>query len=466
MAGNVSGRCGEHAVVIGGSIAGLLAARVLSDGFAKVTVLDRDGFSGRDVPRKGVPQGHHTHGLLAKGREILEEFFPGFTDGLVKDGAVLCDAQNDCVWYNDGLRMRPAPSDLQALAVGRPMLENRLRVRVAALPNVEIRARHEVTGLLLGARGVGGVRVVPVGGGAEAEIEADLVVNASGRGNRGAVWLRELGYEPPAEERVDSGLVYVTREFRGHPGDAEVTAILCAHSTASPLGGFAIRAEGDRWLITVLGMGADIPSTDPAEFTGFAARLPVPEIHRLASRLEPLGPPRLMRIPTSVRRRYERMRAFPDGYAVIGDALCQFNPSYGQGMTIAACEAVALRDALRGGTAGLARRFFPAAAKVIDVPWDMAVGADLRFPHIEGARTPKVKLLNAYVARIHVAAQVDPVVGNAFLQVSNLVKPPQSLFAPRILARVLRRRPGRTTPPVLPDAVPAEALLAHTAEAG
>ncbi|GAB2851747.1 FAD-binding monooxygenase [Actinocorallia aurea] len=454
MTGSRHGGRGEHAVVIGGSIAGLLAARVLSDEFTKVTVLDRDEFGASGAPRKGVPQGHHSHGLLARGREILEEFFPGFTAELVERGAVLCDAQDDCVWYNDGHRMLPAPSDLQALAVSRPMLENRVRARVAALPNVEILSRREVTGLLPGEDGVGGVRFVPVGESTETAIAADLVVNASGRGNRGAVWLRELGHEAPAEERVDSGLVYVTREFRGHPGDAAATAILCAHSTATPRGGFAIRAEDDRWLITVLGMGSDIPSADPEAYNRFAERLPVREISRLVSQLEPLGPPRLMRIPTSVRRRYERLRSFPEGYAVIGDALCQFNPSYGQGMTIAACEAVALRDALRPGLRGLARRFFPAASKVIDVPWDMAVGADLRFAHIEGDRTPKVRVLNAYVARVHVAAQHDAAVGNAFLQVSNLVKPPQSLFSPRTLFRVLRRGSSRTTPPRLAEVVP------------
>jgi len=430
-----------HAVVIGGSIGGLLTARVLSESFARVTVVDRDVLTDEAAPRKGVPQGHHTHGLLAKGGEILNELFPGLTAELVALGAVECDSQNDCVWHNDARRLHPAPSELRGLAVSRPMLEHYVRSRVAALPNVEIRSRREAVGLLPGTRGVGGVRLLPVGGEHE-ELAAELVVNAAGRGNRGTAWLRELGYEAPEEERVDSGLVYVTRQYEGRPGDSEATAILVAHSTASPRGGFAIRAEGNRWLITVLGMGDDIPSTDPDEYERFAEGLPLPDLHRLMRRLEPIGAPRLMRIPTSVRRRYERLRDFPEGYVVLGDALCQFNPSYGQGMTVAACEAVVLREALRDGVEGVARRFFPLAAKVIDVPWDMAVGADLRFPHIEGRRTPRVRLLNAYIARLHVAAEADPVVGNAFLRVTNLVAPPQSLFAPRILARVLHRRPA------------------------
>lgn len=447
-----------HAVVVGGSIGGLLAARVLSESFTRVTVVDRDELSDAAVPRRGVPQGHHTHGLLAKGREILNELFPGLTPELVARGAVECDSQNDCVWYNDARRLRSAPSKLRALSVSRPMLETYVRARVAALPNVEIRQRCEAVGLL---PGVGGVKVLPVGGDEPEELAAELVVNASGRGNRGAAWLKELGYEAPEEERVDSGLVYVTREYRARPGDTDAVAILIAHSTAVPQGGFAVRAEGERWLITVLGMGDDIPSTDPDGYEKFAAALPIPDIYQLMRKLEPIGTPKLMRIPTSVRRRYERLRRFPDGYVVLGDALCQFNPSYGQGMTIAACEAMALREALRDGVEGVARRFFPLAAKVIDVPWDMAVGGDLRFPHIEGRRTPRVKLLNAYISRLHIAAESDPVVGNAFLNVTNLMAPPQSLFAPRILARVLRPR-AAAAPPALSTSQEAP-VLAGTA---
>jgi 2-polyprenyl-6-methoxyphenol hydroxylase-like FAD-dependent oxidoreductase len=298
------------------------------------------------------------------------------------------------------------------------------------------------------------VRLLPAGAGpddAEEVAAADLVVDATGRGNRGATWLRSLGYDPAPEERVDSGLVYVTREYRHRPGAEDVTAILVGHNVSVPRGGFAIRADGDRWLITLLGMGGDLPPVEPEGYEQFATRLPVPDIHQLIQRLEPLGPPRLMRIPTSIRRRYERLDRFPEGYVVFADALCQFNPSYGQGMTVAACEAIALRQSLQSGPGGsarldaLAHRFFPLAARVIDVPWDMAVGGDLRFPSVEGRRTPRVKLLNAYIARLHVAAETDPVVGNAFLSVANLAAPPQRLFAPGILARVLRPRSGRPT---------------------
>ncbi|GII66483.1 FAD-binding monooxygenase [Sphaerisporangium krabiense] len=443
-----SGRASErHAVVVGAGIGGLLAARVLGETFDRVTVLDRDALPGEGVPRRSVPQGHHAHGLLSQGREILDELFPGLHDDLVAAGAVPCDIQRDVRWYNDGLLLRPAPSRLRGLSVSRPLLERHLRSRVEALPGVVIQDRREVVEPVAGRPGaVTGVRVaLPGRPGEVEEIEADLVVNATGRGNRGAEWLRRLGYEPAAEERVDSRLAYVSREYRRRPGDADVVAMIVGHSTAVPRGGVALSGEGDRWLVTLYGMGDDIPPTDPDGYHRFAARVPVPDLHRLLERLEPLGEPRLMRIPVSVRRRYERLSRFPEGYLVFGDALCQFNPTYGQGMTVAACEAVALRECLAapGGRGGLARRFHGRAARIIDVAWDISVGGDLRFPSVEGPRPLRLKLLNNYIARLHVAAEADPVVGHAFLSVANLQAPPRRLLSPGVLARVLRPRPGR-----------------------
>ncbi|GII88632.1 FAD-binding monooxygenase [Sphaerisporangium siamense] len=444
------GRPARHAVVVGAGMGGLLAARVLGESFDRVTVLDRDALPGEGVPRRGVPQGHHAHGLLSRGREILDELFPGLLDDLVAAGAVPCDIQRDVHWYNDGLLLRPASSRLRGLSVSRPLLERYVRSRVEALPGVVIQDRREVVEPVAVRPGVvTGVRVARPGRPGEPgefeEIEADLVVNATGRGNRGTEWLRRLGYEPAAEERVDSRLVYVSREYRRRPGDAEVVAMIVGHGTAVPRGGVALSGEGDRWLVTLYGMGDDIPPTDPDGYHRFAARLPVPDLHRLLERLEPLGDPRLMRIPVSVRRRYERLRRFPEGYLVFGDALCQFNPTYGQGMTVAACEAVALRECLAapGGRDGLARRFHGRAARIIDVAWDISVGGDLRFPSVEGPRPLRLKLLNAYIARLHVAAGADPAVGHAFLSVANLQAPPQRLLSPGVLARVLRPRPGR-----------------------
>lgn len=442
-AGGTGDRRG-HAVVAGAGIGGLLAARVLADTYRRVTVVDRDALPEGAGPRRGVPQSHHAHGVLSRGFEVMQDLFPGLADELVGQGAVVRDVQGDVRWFNDGHLLLPAASGLPCLMISRPALEHHLRSRVAALPGVEIRDRCEVVEPLAGPDGarITGVRVLRVN--AEPEvIGADLFVDATGRGNRGATWLRALGYDPAPEERVDSGIVYVSREYRRGPGDADADAYVIGAGASAPRGGVALSGEGDRWLVTLFGMDDDLPPVDPEGYHRFAARLPVPDLHELLLRLEPLGPPRLMRIPVSIRRRYERLTRFPEGYLALGDALCQFNPSYGQGMTVAACEAVALRDCLAEDPGdGLARRFFRRAARITDVPWDMSVGGDLRFPFVEGRRTLRVRLLNRYIARLHRAAATDPAVGRAFLAVANLQEPPQRLFAPGILARVLRGRPA------------------------
>jgi hypothetical protein len=195
------------------------------------------------------------------------------------------------------------------------------------------------------------------------------------------------------------------------------------------------------------------PPTDPDGFAAFAATLPAPDVFEVVANAEPLGEVLPARYPASVRRRYERLDRFPDGYLVTGDAVCGFNPVYGQGMSVAALEALALRDCLRDGPAGLAPRFFAEVARIVDIPWGIAVGSDLRFPWIQGARTAKVRLVNAYLARFHLAAERDPVLGRAFLRVVNLIDRPEGLLHPALAARVLvgslRRaatRPGGPRP--------------------
>lgn len=438
-----------QAIVLGGSIGGLLAARVLSESYAKVTVFDRDELPAAAADRKGAPQGEHAHGLLARGRQILEELFPGLTADLAAQGAVPVDVQRDCLWVNDGHRIPRVASGLDGLCVSRLALEAYVRDRVRALPNVEVRDRCEALGLIADADGgtVTGARILPHDGAAERH-HADLVVDATGRGNRGPTWLAELGYQPPVEDRVDPRTVYVSRDYRRTPGQSDFAAFISSPSPAAPYGGVAIAAEGDRWMVTLLGVGPDqAPPTDAEGFLAFAGRLPAPELHALLSRAEPLGPPKRMRLPTSVRRRYERLTRLPAGFLAVADAVCSFNPAYGQGMTVAAAEAMVLRDCLRQGRQDLPRRFFAAAAKVVDVPWDMAVGGDLRHPAVVGPRSRRTRFLNGYVARLHAAAPRHPVVGRRFLSVANLMTPPPGLFAPGIVARVLwsGRRPA---PPV------------------
>jgi 2-polyprenyl-6-methoxyphenol hydroxylase-like FAD-dependent oxidoreductase len=447
-----------HAIVLGASIGGLLAARVLSESYAKVTVVDRDELHDDASIRKGVPQAEHPHALLARGRLVLEELFPGFGADLTAAGGVPVDIQRDCVWINDGRRVPRVVSGLEGLCSSRPALEAYVRGRVAALPNVVISGRHEAVGLLTTddrAR-VNGVRILPIGG-SEQRLPADLVVDATGRGNRGPTWLAEIGYAAPAEDLVNPGIVYMTREYRRAAGDADFAAMIISPSPASPYGGVAIVAEGDRWLVTLIGVGTgNAPPSDPDGFLAFTTRMPTLELHRLLSQAEPLSEPKKMRLPTSSRRRYESLARLPEGFLTFGDAICSFNPAYGQGMTVAAVEAIVLRDCLRAGREQLPARFFAKAAKVIDVPWDIAVGADLRFPEVVGPRSTKVNIINSYVAKLHVAAERHATVGRAFLTVANLMAPPTRLFSPAVVARVLwsGRRSTKPLPAPTPTPTP------------
>jgi len=441
---NTSSTPRDHAVVIGGSLAGLLAARVLSETFDRVTIVDRDEMPIEPVHRKGAPQSRHTHGLLARGFEIFEELLPGLGDDLVERGGLIKDLQRDVIWYNDDHKVAPAPSVLRVLLVSRPMLESYVRSRVGVQAQVRIRARTEATGLREEDGRITGVHIVGPDGGAT--LEARLVVDASGRGNRGPEWLAALGYPRVAEDVVQANLIYVSREYRRVPDAQFFTGVIHSHHPANPFGSGTFAIDGNRWLVTMLGMNDDIPPAVPGEFEDFSARLAGDELHRLITTAEPITGLNRFRIGPSVRRRYDRCSRLPEGFIALGDSLCCFNPAYGQGMTTAAMTARWLRTCLEPGLPGLTRRYFKGARRIIDVPWAITVGDDLRFPEVEGTRTVQLRVLNAYLARLHRAAAVDPVVGETFLKVANFLAPPRSLMAPSMLWRVWQGR--RATKPL------------------
>ncbi|BCJ68762.1 hypothetical protein [Polymorphospora rubra] len=270
------------------------------------------------------------------------------------------------------------------------------------------------------------------------------MVDAGGRGSRSPVWLDRLGYEPAPEEQVRVDVTYVTRTYRREPDQLEgLLGALTNATPALPRGGIVAVQEGDRFAVAISGMLGEEPPHDDEEMVRYAETLAAPQIGALIRSAVPVSPPVRMRFPASLRRRYERLRRFPDGYLVVGDALCSFNPIYGQGMTVAALQALLLRNLLAAGGTRLARRFFQGAARVIDGPWSISVGTDLRFPAVPGRRTPKVRFVNAYVERVHAGAAGDPELGAAFLRVLNLIDPPTRLLAPRTVWRVLRSRRSR-----------------------
>jgi 2-polyprenyl-6-methoxyphenol hydroxylase-like FAD-dependent oxidoreductase len=437
---------GDRAVVLGAGMAGLLAAHVLADAYGQVTVIDRDELPETSMHRRGVPHGRHLHALAARGQQALEELFPGLTAELVAHGAPAGSLLANARLYLSGHRLRQADTGLVLLCASRPFLEAHVRARVRALANVTLLDRCDVVGLATtpdGRRVTGGRVLRRADNSAEELLGAELVVDATGRGSRAPLWLEALGYARPETEQVRIGLGYATRIYRLPPDalDGDL-AVLQAATPQHPRTGALQRLEGDRWMLTLAGILGDHPPTDPGRFLAFAQSLRFPDIYEAVRSAQPLDDPVAFRFPASVRHRYERLDRFPDGLLVLGDAVASFNPIYGQGMSVAAVEALALRRHLERGTEPQPRRWFRDLAQVVDVPWDMSAGGDLVFPGVPGRRTLKVRLVNAYITRLHAAAAHDASLASAFIRVAGLVAPPQSLLGPGVILRVLRNGPG------------------------
>ena len=438
----MSQEIGDHAVVLGASIAGLLTARVLTDAYARVTLVDRDELPETPAPSQRPPGPSHPcpRGTRPTG--------PG---GAVSRSHRRTGRRWSTRRGHAGRRAllprRPptpqAHTGLLLLCASRPFLEGHVRARVRALPNVgflDAGRRRGLATLPDGGR-VTGARVVRrADGSAEELLAADLVVDASGRGSRTPAWLDALGYPRPERDEVQIGLGYSTRTYRLPPEALEGTlAILDAATPDLPRTGALQKLEGDRWMLTLAGILGDHPPTDPDGFLDFARSLRFPDIYQAIRDAEPLDDPVGFRFPASVRHRYERLGRFPAGFLAIGDAVCSFNPIYGQGMTVAALEALTLRRHLERGVEPQPRHWFRDLARVIDMPWEMSAGGDLAFPGVPGRRTLKIRLLNGYLARLHAAAAEDADLATAFIRVVGLVAQPQSLLTPGAALRVLRK---------------------------
>lgn len=430
---------GRTAVVVGASMAGLGAARVLSERFDEVVVLDRDTLPSAPAPRGQVPQGRHPHLLLVSGARLLERWFPGIVAELEAGGAVDVDLTRDLCWYQaGGLARRPA-SDLHGPSMSRPFLEWTVRCRVEALGNVAIRQGTAVDGVVADPdrRRVTGVRLAGAG-----EIACDLLVDATGRQARSLAWIEALGYERPAISRVDIDTRYVTQLYRrtDRPArDWKVAAVI--DDPAAKRLAMALPIEADRWMVVFGGLHGESAPTEVDELPAYARSFPAPAVADIVEASTPIGTPATHRFPSSRRRRVERLRRFPLGWVLLGDAVCSFNPIYGQGMTSAAQQAAVLGESLdRVGAVDrtFARRYFRAAGRIVSVPWSIAVGGDYAYEGTTGEKPFGTDTLNRYMDRVTVAAQHDDAVAIRVNEVIALVRPPASLLAPAFAVRALR----------------------------
>jgi 2-polyprenyl-6-methoxyphenol hydroxylase-like FAD-dependent oxidoreductase len=405
---------GGQAVVVGAGLAGLLAARVLTDAFERVTIVERDPLPQRPENRKGIPQGRHAHLLVPRGTQILGELFPGLLGDLAAAGVPVIGDYAEFRFAPGGhlLRLEGRPAQPFICQASRPCLEAHLRTRMRALPTVRIVEGCDALGVdtTTDRDRVTGVRIARrAARGAEDTLRADLVVDATGRNGRTPAWLAALGYDQPPEERIGVHLKYATRHLRLRPGSLAGARVIGIGATpARPTGLVLFAQEQDRWVLTAFGYGGHHPPTDPGGFLEFVQAAAPADVFATIRDGEPLDDIAVYQFPASIRRRYDRLRRFPAGLLAFGDAICSTNPAYALGMSMAALQAVALRDSLAGGDRDLGRRFFRAAAKPASAAWQLTVGADLSLPQVTGPRPLPVRLTNAYVNRAMTAAERDP----------------------------------------------------------
>ncbi|MEU7472902.1 FAD-dependent monooxygenase [Streptomyces sp. NPDC044984] len=452
----------RRAVVIGAGLAGMLAAAVLSRaGADEVIVLDRDELPDGPEHRKGLPQGRHAHLLMAGGLDAMEELLPGA--GL--RGRLLAAGAHE-IPLNSGMLALTSEGWLRRwrregpvmVTCSRALVDWAVRTAVRERVPVEVR-KAAVVGLTGSAGRVRGVRIAAPGG--DTDLEADLVVDASGRGTRVTGWLDGLGLTGVEERTVDSGLVNASRVYRV-PDGAErfpLTIVQANPYVSRPArSAMVMPIEGGRWLVSCGGSRGGEPPADPEGFLRYTLDLPDPIVGRLISGAEPLTDVHLSRSTSNVRRYLERMPRWPEGLVVLGDALATFNPAYGHGMSVAAFGARVLgRELERGGdlgAPGLARRVVRGAARAADAAWSMAVGQDVLYPDVRGGRPPGVgdRMVTAYTRRMMKAATGSYPAASAVWDVTSLRTPPTRMFRPGAALAALAGSPlpPSTEPPLTP----------------
>ncbi len=426
------------AVVIGAGMAGLVTARVLTDWFEEVRVIDRDSFPDEPVARRGVPQGRQPHALMEAGRATLEDLFPGFSEDVVSAGGTVLDFSTDVNFYSEGDFLAHGPNRMETISASRPLFEQVARRHVSELDRVRVRPNCRFTEYLHDDA-VTTVEGIAVRDGTErTALHADLVVDATGRTSRTPNWLVSHGYTSPPLDTVRIDVTYSTT-FVDRPPD-DLRTYLVPPSSPRTRGGMAAPVEGDRWVVNMNGVHGDIPPTDFGEFSEFAGSLPVPELKRLLDDHPPVSE-RIDRypFPSNRRYRYENLDRFPEGLLVVGDAIASYNPVYAQGMSVAALEALVLHHTVSaGGFDRLALRFFDRAASVIDTAWLLAVGNDFGFERTIGSKPRGTDVIGRYLSRLLRKAHTDDVLSAAFLRVMTMEQPPTSLFRPPLAWRVLK----------------------------
>ena len=432
------GRSYKHAIVIGASIGGLCAARVLSDVCERVTVYERDDLPDGPANRAAVPQGKHVHLLMARGAQEFEKLFPGLLDGMVADGVPILENRPDCIYFGAAGHVLGTAHRLQteftAYVPSRPQLEWQIRRRALDIDNVEvIRAavtepRYDST-----RRRVTGVQLDSV-----EVVGADLVVDATGRGTRLPVWLEKWGFERPREDTVDVGIAYASQRVQVADGLLAEKVVVSGASRDQPLGLGMLFYEDGIWNVTTFGVGKVAPPQDFAQMCDLADKILPAHVTSALRRGTPLGEVAFHKVPTSRWRRYDKLERFPGGILPFGDAVVSFNPTFGQGMTMTAIQAANLRTVLAAGSTDVERRLAKATAKTTWPVWMMTAIGDLTLQNASGPMPRWYKPVGGLFDQFLGAAETDPVLAEWFLRRFSLLDSLYMVPSMRLIGRTIR----------------------------
>lgn len=433
---------GNRAVVIGAGVGGLFAAGAMRGHFREIILLEKDPLPASPEFRMGVPQGPHGHAVLKRGENIAESLFPGFREALIKAGGVPLDMDKDAIRYESGRWSSPANTDLTIYSQTRALLEHVLRQCALANGEITIRQGARVSGMILSNGIVRGVNL-DMGGGAVESLQADLVVDASGRSSTTPQWLEDNGFGEVPSERLGINLCYVTGIFAAAPiTDGKPKLCTLRESAPGVRGGTVMPVENNRWMVTLNGRHNDIPPSELDGFLAYAKALPDPVVYERIRNAPIEGRLRRFIIPESYWRHYEKMPVFPGGLIPVGDVIAGFNPVFGQGMTVAAIDAEHLgalldeRAAAGGGLEGLWKDYFPRAAESIGAAWGGTSIYDLQFESTVGVRSDDYPMRLAGFRAMQELAAEDVELRQKQMLVGNMLLPPSSLYTPDILARL------------------------------
>jgi 2-polyprenyl-6-methoxyphenol hydroxylase-like FAD-dependent oxidoreductase len=431
----------KTAIVLGGSIAGMVAARILADHADEVLIVEPDLLEDAPAIRRGAPHGSQAHNLLGKGRTIIEQLLPGIIRQMVREGGQLISSgPGGTQWFLDGQPKVPVRGG-SVVSVSRPFLEWHIRRRVLALPNVAL-VKGTATGLTMTGDRVDGALVRPPGAVDAERNAAELVVDATGRSSRLSDWLGRHGYPGPDKHRMTLDLGYATCLFHRSPGQ-RLAGHVAAYSFYTPRNSHdgpssLTPVEGDRWVTLVSGYGSRRPGRDPDEFAARCRANPATPFQLLPDESEPVSEVYVHRFPDSVRRDFDGLSRFPAGLVAVGDAVASFNPTYGQGISTAALHAVALADWLSEPqvTDSPAHSYFRRVRQVVDDAWSFSAERDSYLPHVDAPRPLGWRLRRGFDEAVQYATITDAVVHRAFLEVVNMTAPPDRLRDREILRRV------------------------------